>query len=102
MCTERTPAHAVAHALAHAVALGSHFRTPSSPSGVPRTSNAGSLFPRRTPLKLSEKSRMPLQPSLTGHQGGLLGPFWRLYTGQRATVETLLRPLFGQFLSEVG
>src|SRR5215210_1074993 len=33
-------------------------------------------------LKLSEKSRMPLQPSLTGHRDGLLGPFWCLYTGQ--------------------
>ena len=31
MRTERTPAHAVVHTLAHAVALGFHFRTPSSP-----------------------------------------------------------------------
>ena len=37
---------------------------------------------RTVSMKLSEKSRMPLQPSLTGDRDGLLGPFWRLYTGQ--------------------
>src|SRR5215217_9654167 len=53
-----------------------------SPRSMRHTTQDKARFPRTPYRKLSEKSRMPLQPSLTGHRDGLLGPFWRLYTGQ--------------------
>src|SRR5215211_21401 len=39
-------------------------------------------FPRESPSKLSEKSRMPLQVALRHTERVLFGPFWRSYTGQ--------------------
>src|ERR671920_875723 len=39
-------------------------------------------FPRESPSKLSETSRMPLQVALRHTERVLFGPFWPLYTGQ--------------------
>ncbi len=95
MRTERTPAHAVAHA----VALGFHFRAPSSPSGVPRTRFGGSLVSEKNPLgdSVNKISRHRLEPVATLDDGlerdrdqnhqqqpgdctDLLGGGWPLFT----------------------
>src|SRR5215213_4874576 len=58
---------------------------------------AASGFPRTPLLKLSEKSRTPLQRSLTGHRNRFFSGRFGVRTPAKSTVETPLLPLFGQF-----
>src|SRR5215213_5872054 len=62
-------------------------------------------FPRESPSKLSEKSRMPLQVALRHTERVLFGPFWRSYTGQiygRNPAPTPFRTVSEGVFSETG
>ena len=52
-------------------------------------------------LKLSEKSRMRLQRSLTGHRNSTFSAHSGVRIPAKSTVEALLLPLFGQSLEKL-